>query len=161
VFHTVYLVSTRTFCCLNFFGGPEAFFVLILLCSPTDDSLQWSNIPEGSPSKDCQSSCRPRRLLISYPRLQIYNLVLPPTKPPLLPYEPPLLRNEPPMLPDESRLLQNEPPLLCVYTKTTAFHKCFLKETVVWIVTWVFHRPQKYPWNPKSVSDLEASQLCC
>jgi hypothetical protein len=88
--------------------------------------------------------------------MQIYNLVLLPARPPLLSYEPPLLLNEPPMLPDESPLLQNEPPLLCVYSKATAFHKCFLKETVVWIGTWVFHRPQKYPWNPKSVSDLEA-----
>ncbi len=32
------------------------FFVFILLCHPSEDSLQWSTIPDGSPSKDRQSA---------------------------------------------------------------------------------------------------------
>jgi hypothetical protein len=34
--------------------GP--FIVFILPCRPSEDSLQWSTIPDGSPSKDCQST---------------------------------------------------------------------------------------------------------
>jgi hypothetical protein len=32
------------------------FFVFILLCRPSEDSLQWSTIPNGSPSEDWQST---------------------------------------------------------------------------------------------------------
>ncbi len=40
--------------CFWWTWGP--FFVFILLCRPSEDSLQWSTIPDGSPSKDWQST---------------------------------------------------------------------------------------------------------
>jgi hypothetical protein len=53
-------------------GGPEALFIFILLC------------PDGSPSKDWQST-RLRRLPGLNPGLQVYSLVsLPMTPPPLV-----------------------------------------------------------------------------
>ncbi len=44
------------FLLLIVFGGPEALFVYILLCRPSEDSLEWSTIPDGSASKDRQST---------------------------------------------------------------------------------------------------------
>ncbi len=41
---------------LNVFGGREVPIVHILLCRPSEDSLQGSAIPDGSPSKDWQSN---------------------------------------------------------------------------------------------------------
>jgi hypothetical protein len=38
---------------LNCFGGPEAPFCIY---SPLPLSLQWNTIPDGSPSKDWQST---------------------------------------------------------------------------------------------------------
>ncbi len=40
--------------CFWWTRGP--FFVFILLCRPSEDSLQWSTIPDGSPAKDWQST---------------------------------------------------------------------------------------------------------
>ncbi len=42
---------------LNCFWWTRApFFVFILLCHPSENSLQWSTIPDDSPSKDRQST---------------------------------------------------------------------------------------------------------
>jgi hypothetical protein len=38
------------------FGGTEVAIVYILLYRPSEDSLQQSAIPEGSPSRDWQST---------------------------------------------------------------------------------------------------------
>ncbi len=38
------------------FGGTEVPIVYILLCCPSEDSLQQSAFPDGSPSKDWQST---------------------------------------------------------------------------------------------------------
>ncbi len=40
--------------CFWWTRGP--FLVFILLCCSSEDSLQWSTIPDGSPSKDWQST---------------------------------------------------------------------------------------------------------
>ncbi len=39
------------------FGGPEALFcIYILLCRPSEDSLQWSTNPDGRPSQYWEST---------------------------------------------------------------------------------------------------------
>ncbi len=46
----------KSFFSLIVFSGPGTlFFVSILLCRPSEDSLLWSTIPDGSSSKDWQS----------------------------------------------------------------------------------------------------------
>jgi hypothetical protein len=45
-------VGHKIFCSLIVFGETEVPIVYILLCRPTDDSLQQSAIPDGRPSKD-------------------------------------------------------------------------------------------------------------
>jgi hypothetical protein len=55
------LCSSTLYCSnfffLNCFGWTKGpFFVFILLCHPSEDSLQWSTTQDGSPSKDRQST---------------------------------------------------------------------------------------------------------
>jgi hypothetical protein len=45
-----------SFFSLNVFAGTEVPIVFILLCCPSEDSPQGSAIPDGSPSKDWQST---------------------------------------------------------------------------------------------------------
>jgi hypothetical protein len=47
---------TTSFFSLIVFGGIEEPIVYILLCHPSEDSLQESAIPDGSPSQDWQST---------------------------------------------------------------------------------------------------------
>ncbi len=46
----------KLFLSLIVFGGPEALFLFILLCHSSEDSLQWGTIPDGSLSKEWQST---------------------------------------------------------------------------------------------------------
>jgi hypothetical protein len=50
------LVFTIIFFPFIVFDGTEGPIVYILLCRPSEDSLQRSAIPDGSPSKDWQSA---------------------------------------------------------------------------------------------------------
>ncbi len=50
------LTSMKSFFSLLFLVEQRPLFVFILLCRPSEDSLQWSTIPEGSPSKGWQST---------------------------------------------------------------------------------------------------------
>jgi hypothetical protein len=47
-----YRVDKINFFSLIIFGGTEVPIVYIFLCSPSEDSLQQSAIPDGSPSQD-------------------------------------------------------------------------------------------------------------
>jgi hypothetical protein len=49
-------IQNNIFFSLIVFGGTEVPVVNILLCRPLEDSLQGSAIPDGSPSKDWQST---------------------------------------------------------------------------------------------------------
>jgi hypothetical protein len=46
----------QIFFSLIVFGGTEVPMFYILLCRPSEDSLQGSAIPDGRPSKDWQST---------------------------------------------------------------------------------------------------------
>jgi hypothetical protein len=72
------------------FGGPEAPFLFILLCHPSEDSLQWSTIPDGSPSKDCEEE-----IAGSEQRTAGLQSGVATNEPPLLPNEPPLRSHRP------------------------------------------------------------------
>jgi hypothetical protein len=50
------ITGKNVFFPLIVFGGSEVPIVYILLCHPPEDSLQGSAIPDGSPSKDWQST---------------------------------------------------------------------------------------------------------
>ncbi len=49
-------VQSHIFFSLSVFDGTKVLIVYIFLCRPSEDSLQWSAIPDGSPSKDWQST---------------------------------------------------------------------------------------------------------
>ncbi len=52
----IYRYWATNFFSLIVFGGTEVHIIYILLCSPSEDSLQESVVPDGSPSKDWQST---------------------------------------------------------------------------------------------------------
>jgi hypothetical protein len=55
--HALYILrALKIFFSLYCFGGTEALIVFLYLCCPLEDSLQWKTIPDGSPSKDWQST---------------------------------------------------------------------------------------------------------
>jgi hypothetical protein len=61
---------------LNLFFVEQKFlWFYILLCRPSEDSLQGSAIPDDSPSKDWQTTVALGRLLDLNPGLQYHNLV--------------------------------------------------------------------------------------
>jgi hypothetical protein len=102
-FHHFGCFSTLTFFPLIVFGGTEVPIVYILLCRPSEDSLEGSAIPDGIPSKGLAVHCRLGRLLDSNPGLQFHNLVALPISTTAPTNEPPLLpTNEPPLLPPMS-----------------------------------------------------------
>ncbi len=84
-------VQQRNFIQYNFFpltvfGGPEApFFVFILLCSPSEVSLQWSTIPDGSPSTDWQSTVKAGEIAGYKPGTAGLQSGVATNEPPLLP----------------------------------------------------------------------------
>ncbi len=53
---TLRLYKIPNFFSLIVSSGTEVPIVYILLCRPSEDSLQGSAIPDGSPSKDWQST---------------------------------------------------------------------------------------------------------
>ncbi len=64
-----------TFLSLIVFGGTEVPIVYILLCRPSEDSLQRSALPDSSPSKDWQSTKGQGGMLDLSPGLQFHILV--------------------------------------------------------------------------------------
>ncbi len=99
-------IPSYVFFSLDVFGGKEVPTVYILLCRPSEDSLQQSAIPDGSLSKDRQSTVGWGDCCIWSFTIWCYYLWAttaphePPLllmshhcspKPPLLPYEPPPL----------------------------------------------------------------------
>jgi hypothetical protein len=87
------------------FGGTEDPIFLYSPLPPSEDSLQGSAIPDGSPSKDWQSTIGCGDCWLE-PRTAVSRSGVATNEPPLLP-------NKPPLLPNEPQLLPNEPPLLC------------------------------------------------
>ncbi len=67
----------------NFFGGTEVPIVHILLCRHSEDSLQGSAFPDGSPSKDWQSTVGwgdcwiQTQNSLQYISIYIYSYILP------------------------------------------------------------------------------------
>jgi hypothetical protein len=71
---TISIKHKKSFFSWIVFGGTEVPIVYILLYRPSEDSPQGSAIPDGSPSKDWQSTVG-WELLDSNPGLQLHNLV--------------------------------------------------------------------------------------
>jgi hypothetical protein len=65
------------------FGGTEVPIVYIFLCRPSEDSLQWSAIPDGSPSWD-SSPLWAGEIAGFEPRTAVLQSGVPTNEPPLL-----------------------------------------------------------------------------
>jgi hypothetical protein len=116
------------------------FFVLILLCHPSEDSLQWSSILDVSPSKDGKSTVGWGDCQIQTLGLQVYSLVSLPIS-------------------HHSSRANNEPPLLLSQWATTAPNTfCILASH--WLVITKEYEILRSPGSGASLLKREVYNYC-